>query len=269
MLEFESVKVGFVGYGNMSGAVAKGLTRSGAIGASQIYACAGNYDNLCVKADAQGIKACRDAGEVIDACDVIFIGVKPYMVEPVMAPLASRLEGKIVISMATNMFDDELDRIMPGAHHLFTAPNTPVSVCEGIFILQKENTLTDEERVFVVELLEKIALVLWMDESHIGLGSIIAGCTPAFTSMYIEALGDAACRHGLGRSDAYKIISQMLVGTGKMALESGDHPGQMKDAVCSPGGTTIVGVNTLEKNGFRFAVIDAIDQIENKIQGKP
>lgn len=268
MLELKKVRVGFVGYGNMSGAVAIGLMRAGAVEPSQIYACAGNYENLCIKTTSQGINSCRNASEVVDACDIIFIGVKPHMVEPVMAPLADRLEGKVVISMATNMFDHELERIMPGAHHLFTAPNTPVSVCEGIFILQKENTLTDPERNFVVELLEKISLVLWMDESHIGLGSIIAGCTPAFTSMYIEALGDAACRHGLGRSDAYKIIAQMLVGTGKMSLESGDHPGQMKDAVCSPGGTTIVGVNTLEKNGFRFAVIDAIDQIENKIQGK-
>ena len=107
-----------------------------------------------------------------------------------------------------------------------------------------------------------------MDKDHIGLGSVIAGCTPAFTAMYIEALGDAACRHGLSRSDAYSIISQMLVGTGKMALASGEHPGQMKDAVCSPGGLTIVGVNALEKNGFRFAVIDSIDQIENKIHGR-
>ena len=268
MYNMNTVKIGFIGYGNMSGATAKGLMASGAIRPDQIYACARNYDRLSKKAESQGIHACKSTEDVVEACDLIFIGVKPHMVKDVMTPLRDKLEGKTIVSLAANVFNDALEEIMPGAHHLFSAPNTPVSVCEGIFILQEENTLSDEEKDFVVELLENISLVLWMDKDHIGLGSVIAGCTPAFTAMYIEALGDAACRHGLSRSDAYSIISQMLVGTGKMALASGEHPGQMKDAVCSPGGLTIVGVNALEKNGFRFAVIDSIDQIENKIHGR-
>lgn len=268
MLTIENVKIGFIGYGNMAGAVAKGLIRSSAVMPTQIYASAGNYEKLCRKAADDGINPCRTSAEVADICDVIFIGVKPYMVAEVMSPLKDALKGKLIISLAANIFDDQLEEIMPDTHHLYTAPNTPVSVCEGIFILQKENTLTEEQKSFTVQLLENLGLVLWMDKEHIGLGGIIAGCTPAFTAMYIEALGDAACKHGLTRADAYSIISQMLVGTGKMALASGDHPGQMKDAVCSPGGTTIAGVSALEKNGFRFAVIDAIDQIENKIKGK-
>lgn len=268
MYNMDTVKLGFIGYGNMSGATARGLMASGAIKPAQIYACAKNYDKLAKKAEIQGINPCKTAEELVELCDIIFIGVKPYMVKEVMTPLKDKLAGKTIVSLAANVFDDALEEIMPGTHHLFTAPNTPVSVCEGIFIFQKENTLSDEEKDFIVKLLENISLVLWMDKDHIGLGAIIAGCTPAFTAMYIEALGDAACRHGLTRAEAYSIISQMLVGTGKMALASGDHPGQMKDAVCSPGGTTIVGVSALEKNGFRFAVIDAIDQIENKIHGK-
>lgn len=268
MLNLETVKLGFIGYGNMAGATARGLIKSGAIKPEQIYASAKNYDKLCQKAASDGINPCETSLDLVEKCDVIFIGVKPYMVEEVMSPLRDSLKDKMIISLAANVFDDALEAIMPGTHHLFTAPNTPVSVCEGIFILQEENTLTEEEKEFAVALLENLGLVLWMDQEHIGLGAIIAGCTPAFTAMYIEALGDAACRHGLTRPVAYSIISQMLVGTGKMALESGDHPGQMKDAVCSPGGTTIAGVAALEKNGFRFAVIDAIDQVENKIKGK-
>lgn len=268
MLNLDTVKIGFIGYGNMSGATARGLIRSGAIRPEQIYASAKNYDGLCQRSAADGIHPCSSSMELVNLCDVIFIGVKPYLVEEVMSPLASALKDKLIISLATNLFDDDLERIMPGTHHLYTAPNTPVSVCEGIFILQEENTLTDEQKIFTEQLLQNIALVIWMDQSHIGLGGVIAGCTPAFTSMYIEALGDAACKHGLPRKTAYSLIAQMLVGTGKMALASGDHPGQMKDAVCSPGGTTIAGVSALERNGFRFALIDAIDQIENKIKGK-
>lgn len=268
MLHLDTVKIGFIGYGNMSGATARGLIRSGAIRADQIYACAKNYEKLCDKAAKDGIHPCQTSLEVVETCDVIFIGVKPYMVADVMGPLTDALKDKMVVSLAANVFDDALEEIMPGTHHLFTAPNTPVSVCEGIFILQEENTLTEEQKAFAVKLLENLGLVLWMDQEHIGLGAIIAGCTPAFTAMYMEALGDAACRHGLTRPVAYSVIAQMLIGTGKMALESGDHPGQMKDAVCSPGGTTIAGVAALEKNAFRFAVIDAIDQVQNKIKGK-
>ena len=268
MLNLDTVKIGFIGYGNMSGATARGLIHSGAIRPDQIYASAKNYDKLCQKACEDGIHPCRTSQELAEHCDVIFIGVKPYLVEEVMSPLNDTIKGKLIISLATNLFNEDLERIMPGSHHLYTAPNTPVSVCEGIFILQEENTLTDEQKIFTEQLLQNLGLVVWMDQAHIGLGGVIAGCTPAFTSMYIEALGDAACKHGLPRKTAYSLIAQMLVGTGKMALASGDHPGQMKDAVCSPGGTTIVGVSALEQNGFRFALIDAIDQIEQKIKGK-
>ena len=91
----------------------------------------------------------------------------------------------------------------------------------------------------------------------------MAGCRPAFTALYVEALADAAVKHGMQRPTAYRLASQMIVGTGKLQLATGKHPGELKDAVCSPGGTTIKGVTQLEKSGFRGAVIDAIDAIEN------
>lgn len=268
MLDMSSVRIGFIGYGNMAGATAAGLMLSGAVKPEQIYACAKDYEKLCGKAAADGIHPCESALELVKACDVVFIGVKPYMVEGVMTPLKDSLGGKLVISLAANTYHDVLESIMPGSHHVATAPNTPVSVCEGIFICEEENTLTEDEKAFVQELLSNLGLMLWMDREHMGISGVIAGCSPAFVAMFMEALGDAGCKHGLTRPVVYKLIAQMLAGTGKMALKSGNHPGQMKDAVCSPAGTTIVGVSALEKNGFRYAVIDAVDQIENKMQGK-
>ncbi len=268
MLKMNTVNIGFIGYGNMAGATAHGLMLSGAVKPEQIYACANDYDKLCRKTAAEGTNACKDSLEVAQTCDVVFIGVKPYMVESVMSPLKDVLAGKVVISLAANTYCDTLKEILPASHVVGTAPNTPVSACEGIFICEEENTLTEEEKAFVHELLENLGLVLWMDRDHMGIGGVIAGCAPAFVAMFMEALGDAGCKHGLTRPVVYQLIAQMLAGTGKMALKSGDHPGQMKDAVCSPAGTTIVGVSALEKNGFRFAVIDAIDQIQNKIHGK-
>lgn len=268
MLDTSTLKIGFIGYGNMAGATSRGLILSGAVKPSQIYACARDYEKLCRKALADGVNPCKDARALAEICDVIFIGVKPYMVKDVMMPLRDLLKGKVVISLAANKYCDELTEIMPEAHVVATAPNTPVSVCEGIFICEEENTLTEEEKIFAEKLLSNLGAFLWMDKEHMGIGGVIAGCAPAFTAMFMEALGDAGCKHGLTRPAVYKIAAQMLAGTGKMALKSQDHPGQMKDAVCSPSGTTIVGVSALEKNGFRFAVIDAVDQIQNKIKGK-
>ena len=268
MLDIKTVKIGFIGYGNMAGAAGKGLMLSGAVRPDQIYATAKNYEKLRAKAESQGIHACETALEVCETCDVIFVGVKPYMVKDVMSPVRDALKNKVVISLAANTYCDTLMDVMPDAHCVATAPNTPVSVCEGIFICEDDNTLTDDEKTFVQSLLENLGTFMWLDKDHMGIAGVIAGCSPAFVSMFMEALGDAGCKHGLTRPVVYKLIAQMLAGTGKMALASGDHPGQMKDAVCSPAGTTIVGVAALEKNGFRYAVIDAVDQIENKIQGK-
>lgn len=268
MLNVDTVKIGFIGYGNMSGATSRGLIKSGIVDAKQIYASAKNYDKLCKNAAEDGINPCENSEILANECDIIFIGVKPYMVENVMSPIKDLVKDKVVVSLAANTYYEQLAEIMPGAHIVATAPNTPVSVCEGIFICETENNLEEEEKEFLQKLLESISLVLWMDKDHMGVGGVVAGCSPAFVSMFMEALGDAGCRHGLTRDVVYPMIAQMLVGTGKMALASGKHPGQLKDAVCSPGGTTIAGVEALEKNGFRFAVMDAIDQVENKIKGK-
>lgn len=264
MLNFNNIKIGFVGYGNMASAIAKGLVASGALQPAQLYASARDYDKLCRNAAELGIQPCKDSSSLVDVCDVIFIGVKPYQIKDVVAPLADKLENKIIISMAAGIYHEDLESFMPGSHHLATVPNTPVSVCEGVFVCEEEHTLDIEEAAFVQKLLETISIVRFVDRSHMNIASTISGCGPAFASMFIEALGDAGCKHGLTRDTAYALAAQMLAGTGKMAVTSGKHPGQLKDAVCSPGGTTIVGVSTLEQHGFRYGVIDAIDQIQKK-----
>jgi len=161
-------------------------------------------------------------------------------------------------------FDDCERMLAPGTHHLSIVPNTPVSVCEGIIVCERRHSLSDGEWRQVEALFSKIGLVLPMDTALLGISSAVCGCGPAFVAMFIEALGDAAVKHGVARADAYRMASQMIVGTGKLQLASGQHPGAMKDAVCSPGGTTIIGVAALERKGFRSAVIDAIDAIETR-----
>ena len=252
MLDISTMKIGFIGYGNMAGATGRGLMLSGAVKPEQIYACAKNFDKLRVKAETQGIHACKNAEEVCRACDIVFIGVKPYMVKDVMTPVKEALKGKMVVSLAANTYCDTLSEILPESHCVATAPNTPVSVCEGIFICEEENTLTDDEKVFVQELLENLGTFMWLDRDHMGIAGIIAGCSPAFVSMFMEALGDAACKHGLTRPVAYKIIAQMLAGTGSGIHSWASSPAREKQRITSSSFT-----RSIHSKSFRFLRITA------------
>lgn len=257
------LKVGFIGYGNMASAMAKGLVDFDCIEPTQIYACAKNYEKLVKNCAALGIQPCKSAEEVVEKSDMVIIAVKPYLVSEVVKDLD--LRGKIVISVAVNVRYDDYEEIFPNfIHHLSILPNTPVSVGEGIFICEAKHSLTKEEWNQFNYLFGKIALIQSVETRLMGIAGTIAGCTPAYAAMYLEAMADAAVKHGLPRQIAYDLSAQVMVGTGKLYLVTKTHPGAMKDAVCSPGGTTIKGVSALEKNGFRGTIISAIDAVEGE-----
>lgn len=261
----DNFKLGFIGFGNMGQAIATGLIEQKALQGKQIFACAKNWDKLCNNTKSKGINPCKTAKEVVDNVDMVIIAVKPYMISEVITPIKKELQQKIVISIAANFpFDKYEEILLPNTHHLSTIPNTPVAIGEGIFICENTHSLNDEELALFNTLFSTISIVQFVDTNQLSIGGTVAGCGPAFASMFIEALADAGVMHGLSRPVAYKLASQMIVGTGKLQLTTNNHPGAMKDAVCSPAGTTIVGVATLERKGFRSAIIDAIDNIEHK-----
>lgn len=258
-------KIGFIGFGNAGQALAKGLIFKEAMAGEQIFACAKNYDKLCAVAEKLGVQPCKTAQEVVDNADIIILAVKPELVEQVTVPIREGLRKKIVVSVAVGYTFKIYEKILlPGTHHLSIMPNTPVEVGEGIIICERRHSLTDEEFAEVEALFSQIALVEVVDTKLLSISGAICGCGPAFVSVFLEALSDAAVKHGLPRSLSYRLASQLLAGTGKLQLETGAHPGVMKDAVCSPGGTTIIGIATLERKGFRSAVIDAVDSIEKE-----
>ncbi len=259
------MKLGFIGFGNMAQALADGLIYKNAMEAEQIYACANNWDKLCSNTNPKGFIPCRDSNELVDNVDMVVIAVKPHLVEEVITPIKEKLVGKIVISVVVNYTFDQYEKILaPNTHHLSTLPNTPVSVAEGIIVCENKSSLSSEEYESFVKLFSQISLIENVETRNLGIAGIVSGCGPAFTSMFIEALSDAAVMHGLPRDISYKLASQMVVGTGKLQLITNAHPGIMKDAVCSPGGSTIIGVTTLERKGLRSSVIDAIDAIQKK-----
>ena len=236
-MERTEMKLGFIGFGNMAQAIAEGLLRSKALEPEQICACAKDWDKLCAATQPRGMRPCRDAREVAEAA---------------------------VVSVAAGWPFERYEALLPGTRHLSTMPNTPVRVCAGVFLLEEKHSLTPEEYVLVQELFGHLGLVQPVESRLLGIAGTLSGCGPAFVSMFIEALGDAGVKHGLPRAMAYRLAGQMVAGTGRMQVETGAHPGAMKDAVCSPGGTTIVGVAELERGGMRAAVINAVDAIQNK-----
>ena len=281
-------KIGFIGFGNMAQAMAAGWRRSGAVGEGQMLACAKHWDKLCTAAAAYGVQPCRTAEEVVRGANVIIVAVKPYLIEEVLTPLrgllaedplpaeglqptegslpaeGSQPAGKAIVSVAAGWLCDRFTALLPGAHHVSIMPNTPVRVCEGVTLMEDRHMLTEAQAAQVRELLGALGLVETVEGRLMGIGGTVSGCGPAFASMFLEALGDAGVKHGLPRAAAYRLAAQMLAGTGRLQLETGEHPGAMKDAVCSPGGTTIVGVAALERGGMRAAVIDAVDAIQNR-----
>ncbi len=264
MKDIADLKIGFIGYGNMARAIAKGFLGSGIPG-ERMYACAGDYEKLKTKAAADGIHACRDAAETAEKSDLVFIAVKPYMVEQVIRPVRESFRDRTVISVAWGYHFDSYKDILPeGTHYLCTCPNTPVAVNQGIFVTEKKHSLTEEEYKLAEALLSRESLVVPVDTGLLPIAGTVSGCGPAFAAMFIEALADASVMYGIPRSTAYALASKMLEGTAALQLATGAHPGAMKDAVCSPSGSTIVGVASLERSGFRSAVIDAVKAIEEK-----
>ena len=250
------MKIGFVGFGNMASAMADGWIAAG-VAASDMCACAGRYDALVERCEARGMVACH--AEVVVASDIVVAAVKPYMIEKVFAPLKDALAKKVVLSVAWTWDSAKWEQVLPGVAHISTVPNTPVSVGEGVIACEKASTLSDEQSAVVLDLLGKLGAVVELDTSLLFVGGTVGGCAPAFVAMAIEALGDAAVKHGIPRVDAYRIVSQMVLGTAKLQLATGQHPAAMKDAVCSPGGATIKGVVALEDAGMRSALVKAID----------
>ena len=258
-------KIGFIGMGNMASAMVSGLIADGAYAPGEILACARSYDRLAERAGRIGITAMRTPEEVIDASDIVIIAIKPYQIEDVIPSLAEKLRQKVVLSVVAGWDFEKYETVLaPGTPHLYIMPNTPVSVNQGVLMFEEKHSLSDAEFETVRTIMQKLGTVVVLPTHLMHAGMSIAGCGPAFAAMMIEALGDAGVKYGLPRQTAYTLAAQTLAGTGALQLHTGAHPGAMKDAVCSPAGTTIKGVTTLEKTGFRAALISAIDAINDR-----
>ncbi len=257
-------RLGFIGAGNMGSALIRGLIDFDGMAADHVYACGHHPEILNAFARKKGFHVCETVDELLNECDAVLLAVKPKHIEALLSEYREGLIGKTVLSVVSGYdFARTQTLLAPGARFLYIMPNTPCEVGAGTFLFEKAHSLPDAEYADVRRRFERMGRVLEVPSNLMAVGAAVAGCGPAFVAMMLEALADAAVKHGVPRALAYELASQMTVGAATLQLKTGVHPGQLKDAVCSPGGTTIRGVQALEKAGMRAAFMDAVDAVMN------
>ena len=255
-------RIGFIGMGNMAGALARGFIASGKVASSDIFAFAPHQDKLERNAQAIGFTPCKSVLDLLDSADVVVLACKPQQIAGVLDEIKVPLRRKPLLSIAASwQHQDFVAALGEGYRVQCLMPNVAASVAEGVFLFEDVSTLTADELAFAKELFTLLGLVQVLPSSLMKIGTAITGCGPAFMDMIVEAYADAAVKWGIPRDVAYTLVAQMMKGSAKLQLESKAHPGVLKDAVCSPGGTTIVGVASLEASGLRGACISSIDAI--------
>ena len=248
------MKLGFIGCGNMGGALARA-----ACGEIMLYdKCESTRDAL---AREIGAKVAASACEVAEWADTVFLGVKPAVIAPVAEEIkyAVKRSGCTVISMAAGVAIEKIEAILGnGAPIIRIMPNTPAQVKEGMILVCKNAAVSDKVLDGFLSCMSCAGRFDIIDERLIDAASAVSGCGPAFVCMFIEALADGGVKCGLPRDKALLYAETTVKGAAALALSTEKNPGALKDAVCSPGGSTIEGVMALENGAFRGTVMNAV-----------
>lgn len=254
---------GFIGTGNMGGALARAVAK--AVDPKEVFLANRTAQKAELLAQETGAQHTDDK-YIVEKADYIFLGVKPQMMKGLLTDLKENLtkrslknERFILVTMAAGLEIDTIKNMAGGDYPVIRImPNTPVGIGEGVVLVCYDDHITEEEKQTFKDALKESGLIVEIPENLIDAGCCISGCGPAFVDMFVEALADGGVACGLPRKTALLLASQMTAGAAKLILESGKHPAQLKDEVCSPGGSTIEGVRGLENAGFRGALMNAV-----------
>ncbi|SIS47086.1 pyrroline-5-carboxylate reductase [Salimicrobium flavidum] len=253
--------IGFIGCGNMGQAMIQGMIRSGSVSIDQIAATAITEETIDFVSGEIGIRISDDNKRLAAESDILFLAVKPYVYQGIIEEIKSELsEDTIIVTIAPGINLETMRKYLgKNVKVIRSMPNTPSLVGEGMSVLCPNNLVTDKELNEVLELYESFGEAEVIKENLMDAVPAVSGSSPAFVYMFIEAMADTAVQQGFPRDKAYKMAAQAVNGAAKMILETGDHPGKLKDDVCTPGGVTIEGVTALEKHGLRKAIIEAMN----------
>lgn len=255
------LKLGFIGSGNMGSAILRGVIAAEYLKAEDMAVCDLSTRKLEELSDELPGLTCTESDvELAEMCDMIILAVKPQYLSETIDHIHDELNGKAVISIAAGWTVQQLaDKLEgSGATYLRVMPNTPAMVGEGMTALCDDTTFSQEDFEFAKGIFDAVGRTVVLPEKLFDGVIAISGSSPAYVYMMIEAMADAGVKEGLPRPCAYEMAAQTLLGSALMVLQSGMHPAALKDAVCSPAGTTIEAVEELERKGFRAAIMDAM-----------
>jgi len=253
--------IGMIGTGNMGSAILRGIVEASYVKAHQIVAFDSSSRRMReLEEDLPGVRCAHDCLEVAERADLIVLAVKPIYMQEVIDEIRPALDGKAVLSIAAGWTVSMLENALRGtsATYLRVMPNTPALVGEGMTAICDDTTFSQEDFDYAKGIFDSVGKTKVLPERL--FDGVIAVCSssPAYVYMMIEAMADAAVREGIPRVYAYEMAAQSILGSALMVLSTGTHPAALKDAVCSPGGTTIEAVEELERKGFRAAIMDAM-----------
>ncbi|APU70402.1 pyrroline-5-carboxylate reductase [Companilactobacillus crustorum] len=253
--------IGFIGAGSIGGAVITGMIKNG-FEADNIVVKGGHSNRTILLGEQLGFKVVKRVKQLEDA-EVIFIAVGATALDSVLKELKEIVAGKLVVAFTGSASITHLKQVLGDVKVAHAIPNTPVKIGAGFTGITYSDNFTDDDKKKVISILGYTGQLVEVPENQLGILGTVAGCSPAFLDVFIEALSDAGVKHGLNRKLAYEAAIGMAIGASKLAKQSELNVSALKDEVTSPGGSTIRGVAALEENGFRNAVIKAVDAAEN------
>lgn len=253
------VRVGFIGGGRMATALARGLIRAGFTTSDRVIA----SDVLAAARDAfseaTGAPATECNQSVVDKSDVLFLAVKPQIISSLLREVAPGIRSEqLVVSIAAGIPLASLEAELRDRRVIRVMPNTPCLVGAGAAAYARGRLASAQDSQLVAQMLATVGIAVEVPESQLDAVTGLSGSGPAYAFEIIEALSDGGVLMGLPRGTATLLAAQTLLGAARMVIETGDHPGQLKDAVASPGGTTIAGLHVLEAAGFRGSLMNAV-----------
>lgn len=252
--------LGFVGCGNMARAMLQGILQKKLYNSEDIIVSRRNEKALAEIKEQLSVNVTADNAEVAQKADVLVLAVKPFQFETVIGEIRDVVqEDTLVISIAAGQTMENIERLFGKNIKLVRSmPNTPALVLEGAAGVCFNEKVNDADKKMVMNIFSSFGIAHEVPESMMDTVVGVSGSSPAYVFMFIEAMADAAVSDGMPRAQAYELAAQSVLGSAKMVLETGKHPGELKDMVCSPAGTTIEAVRVLEQKGFRSAVIEAM-----------
>lgn len=254
------MKIGFVGCGNMATAMINGILNSNIVKCSDIIVSAKTQKTLDNIKEKFNVNTTIDSKVVCKNSDIVILATKPNIYTEILNDIFKSLDNtKIIVSIAAGKTIKSIEDIIGYDKKIIrTMPNTPSLVNEGMSAICKNNNVTSGDLNKVLDIFNSFGKTEVVDESLIDVVIGTSGSSPAYIYILIEAMADCAVKYGMSRDMAYKFVSQAVLGSAKMVLETNIHPGKLKDNVCSPGGTTIEAVSKLEETGFRSSIISAM-----------